>query len=194
MRPPSSGYPGIMLNAARERLMYPSQTNMACSGVSGAAPMRHPSAQATARERQPMTALENGPTMPTRNSVLASSGSFSIWATPPSANKRDGLGGQPARPRHQRVRKFMRQQRDEEKQGRQNGERPDHVRSPLRVARLELRTQGHGDQQRDYEPAVVETNLDAEQASEPNGRSHRAPLFIRTTSGPLPHVSSVRRV
>ena len=85
IRPPSSGYPGIILKAASERLMYPSQTNMACSGVSGAAPMRHPSAQATASERQPMTALENGPTMPTRNSVLASSGSFSIWATPPNA-------------------------------------------------------------------------------------------------------------
>ena len=39
-----------------------------------------------ASETTPMSALENGPTMPTRNSVLASSGSFSIWATPPRAN------------------------------------------------------------------------------------------------------------
>ncbi len=83
----------------------------------------------------------------------------------------------------------MRQQRDEEKQRRQNGERPDHVRSPLAVARLKLRTQRHGDQQRDYEPAVVETNLDAEQSSEPNTRSHPVPLSIRTTSGDRPLTS-----
>ena len=75
-----------MLKAASVRLMYPSQTNIARKGVAGVAPMRHPIAQAIPSETTPMTALENGPTIPTRNSVLASSGSFSIWATPPNAN------------------------------------------------------------------------------------------------------------
>src|SRR5271165_3154640 len=81
------------------------------------------------------------------------------------------------------MRHFMREQRDEEKQRRQNGERPDHVRAPLFVARLELRAQGHGDQQRDKEPTVVETDFDTEDPSKPNARSHPAPLFIRTTTG-----------
>ena len=48
--------------------------------------MCHPSAHAIPSETTPITALENGPTIPTRNSVFASSGSFSIWATPPNAN------------------------------------------------------------------------------------------------------------
>src|SRR5580698_10600821 len=75
----------------------------------------------------------------------------------------------------------MRQQSDEKQQSRQSGERPDHGRSPLRVAGLELRAQRHGDQQRDDEPTVVETDLDAEQAPEPDGRVHRPPLSIPTT-------------
>src|SRR5215472_4800464 len=59
---------------------------MARRGVSGTVPGVQPPAHAAVRQMRPMIALEIGPIIPTQNSVLGSSGSFSMDATPPSAN------------------------------------------------------------------------------------------------------------
>ncbi len=157
--------------------MYPSQTNMARNGVAGEAPMRQPSAHAIPSETRPITALENGPTIPTRNSVLASSGSFSIWATPPKANSVMALVVSPRERATRACDISCASSVTKNRNGRQHRERPNDVRAPVRVALLELGAQGHGDQQRDQEPTVVQADFNAEELAEPNGRSHE-PLFI----------------
>ena len=43
------------------------------------------------------------------------------------------------------------------------------------MARLELRGKGHGDEQRDQEPTVMQTNFDAEYAAKWNAGFHELP-------------------
>ena len=81
-RPPSSGYPGTRLNAAKPKLMYPNQVSMIFAGVTALGKAR-PLPGRAARS----ATLVNGPTMAIWNSVFASGDSPSICDTPPSANR-----------------------------------------------------------------------------------------------------------
>ncbi len=71
IRPPSKGKPGIILKAASIRLMYPSQTNIAPSGVAGVAPIRQPSRCRDAKRNQ----ADNG----ARNRTDDSYPEFGAW-------------------------------------------------------------------------------------------------------------------
>src|ERR1700680_4591110 len=74
------------------------------------------------------------------------------------------------------MRQLMSQQRREKKQRRQQGRGPNHAWTPLRMALLELRRERHGDQQRNQEPTVMQTNFDAEHATKWNAGFHALPL------------------
>src|SRR5262245_15758308 len=95
-RPPSSGNPGIILNTASETLMYPSHTRPAHKADGGRPECGcQPATCAMPRKNNPITALVIGPTIAIQNSDFASADSFSILATPPSANKVIDLTGIP---------------------------------------------------------------------------------------------------
>jgi hypothetical protein len=74
--------------------MYPSHTSIAASGWTGVAMGVQPMPQASPRQSRPMPTLVAGPTVPISSSVCGATASFSMRATPPSANrvmKRTGL-------------------------------------------------------------------------------------------------------
>ncbi len=97
----------------------------------------------------------------------------------PEGEERDRTDRHVAGTRHERVRQLVEQQGDEEEHGRQDGGRPDREGRPVRTGERELRRERHRDETRDDEPAVVETDVDAEDASELDADWHGRP------SGPL---------
>src|SRR5260370_1298846 len=76
-------------------LITTSQPSMAASGVCLPSAAFQPKGIASERQTTPINALVIGPAMPIQNSVLASDASFSICATPPSANKVIDFTGKP---------------------------------------------------------------------------------------------------
>src|SRR5262249_11091774 len=77
-RPPSIGNPGTILKTASPKLMYPSHTSIAVTGVAGSPAKLQPSIHAMPSHRAPISALVSGPASPIQNSVFASAASFPI--------------------------------------------------------------------------------------------------------------------
>ena len=108
--------------------MYPSQSSIAIHGLDDGSPI----ARANVRQIAPITALVSGPTNAIQNSTFALTGFFSICETPPRANSVISFTGRLFDGRHQRMRQLMQQQRDEEQDGRRNGQGQDDAVAPLR--------------------------------------------------------------
>src|SRR5262249_5564922 len=86
--------------------------------------------------------------------------------------QRDAADRDAADPGHTRMRELVQDDADKEKESRRERQAPDNSRRPIRVDRRELTRQRQRDQPCDDEPAVMETDGNAEPAAEADARLH----------------------
>jgi hypothetical protein len=90
----------------------------------------------------------------------------------PKQEERDFVYGNPVGLGNHRVRQLVREQAGKEKQAREDCRAPHQCVTPITVHGMELRDERKSDQQRDYQPTVVQSQLNPEYRTQLNLRFH----------------------